>query len=181
MPTASKLLNYQEWLLLPENDDRREECVNGVIETMPPAKFNHVWVIRQLMRQLDRQLDESVLVVDSNFGLVIRQAPVTQRTPDIAVFILSNATIRDGYFHSPPELAVEVLSPSNSPRQIRGKLSDYAHIGVPEVWIVNAAKREVEIHELEGSRYRVNTLPHDAVTSPLHFPSVSVDFSTIWP
>lgn len=181
MSTASKLLNYEEWLLLPENDDSREECVNGVIETTPPAKFNHAWIIKQLTRQLERKLDESVLVADSNFGLVIRQVPLTQRTPDIGVFILSNATIKDGYFHSPPELAIEVLSPSNSPGQIRGKLSDYAHIGVPEVWIVNAAKREVGIHELEGSRYRADTLPHDAVTSPLRFPSVSVDFSTIWP
>jgi Uma2 family endonuclease len=182
MHTAVKPLSYEEWLQLPVNGDDREECVNGVIETMPPAKFDHAWIVKRITRQLERRLDEAnVFVADSSFGLVIRHNSITQRTPDIGVFVPATMLRRDGYIHSAPELAVEVLSPSNSPRRVRELLSDYAAIGIPEVWIVDPADRTITLYLLEGSDYRATALPHDAVTSPVRFPSVSVDFSGIWP
>lgn len=44
-----------------------------------------------------------------------------------------------------PDLCVEVLSPSNSLREIRGKASEYLAAGIEEVWIVDSRKRTVEI------------------------------------
>lgn len=118
MPTATRLLSYEESLGLPENDEGREECVNGVIEKMPPAKWNHTWIVKQLTRCLYKALDQKTTeVVSSDFGLIIRKNPVTQRTPDIAVFLLATLDVRDGYIHNAPELAIEVLSPSNTPRR----------------------------------------------------------------
>ena len=188
MRTAVKPLSYEEWLQLPVNGDGREECVNGLIETMPPAKFDHAWIVKRITRQLERQLDEAnVFVADSSFGLVIRRNPITQRTPDIGVFVLATMLRHDGYIHSAPELAVEVLSPSNGPRRVRELLSDYASIGLGEVWVVDPADRTITLYRLDGaslsksSGYRATTLPHDAVTSPVRFPSVTVDFSGIWP
>jgi Uma2 family endonuclease len=68
--------------------------------------------VERFTRQLWKKLDEyTTMVVSSNFGLVIRQNPLTQRTPDIAVFSLAKLVERDGYIHSAPELVVEVLSP----------------------------------------------------------------------
>ena len=186
MATASRLLNYEEWLALPENGEGREECVNGVIEKMPPAKFSPAWIIKRLTRQLESQLDETkFFVADSDFGLVIRQHPVTQRTPDIAVFVLANMVQLDGYIHSAPELAIEVLSPSNSPGRVRELLADYASIGLPEVWMIDPAARRITIHILENATanpgYRAQEPGPNGVTQPLRFPSVTVDFSLIWP
>lgn len=182
MHTAVKPLSYEEWLLLPVNGDGGEECVNGLIKTMPPPKFDHAWIVKRITRQLERQLDEAkVFVADSSFGLVIRRSPLTQRTPDIGVFVLATMVRRDGYIHSAPELAVEVLSPSNGPRRVRDLLSDYAAIGLAEVWVVDPSDRTITLNRLDGSDYRSTTLSHDAVTSPVRFPSVTVDFSGIWP
>ena len=182
MPTASKLLTYDEWLELPETGEGREECVNGVIERMPPPKWTHTVVVERLARQLWKQLDErTTMVVSSNFGLVIRQNPLTQRTPDIAVFQLAGLVERDGYIHSAPELAVEVLSPANTPQKVNEKLADYASIGIPEVWVVAPKERSVAIHLLTGSGFATAIHPHDGVTAPVRFPSVPVDFNAIWP
>ena len=48
MATATRLLSYEEWLALPENDEGREECVNGVIEKMSAAKWEHALIVESL-------------------------------------------------------------------------------------------------------------------------------------
>jgi Uma2 family endonuclease len=181
MTTAPKLLSYNDWLELPVNDSLREECVNGVIEVMPPAKWQHTVVVERLTRQLWKKLDENTtMVVSSNFGLVIRQNPLTQRTPDIAVFSLAKLVERDGYIHSAPELAVEVLSPSNTPARVRNTLSDYASIGVPEAWVVNLNEQSIAVHRLGQAVYERAVVPYNGSATLLAFPAVTIEFSTIW-
>lgn len=182
MPTAQKALTYDEWLALPVNDETREECVNGIVEKMPPAKFNHALIVENLADQLRDATDRRLLrVLTTNFGLVVRKDPITQRTPDIAVFDRATILIVDGYAHSAPLLAVEVLAPANSPRRVREKLADYASIGVPEVWVADPKYRAVSIHVLHNGAYTERVLPHNGVTTPARFPSVTVDFAAIWP
>jgi Uma2 family endonuclease len=182
MPTAAKLLSYEKWLELPENDETREECVNGVIEKMPPPQSGHAFLVENLADLLRSAVDQNVFwVMTSNFGLVIHKDPVTQRTPDIAVFERATMVVRDGYFHSAPVLAVEVLSPSGTAGRMRGVLADYASIGLPEVWAIDPDRRAITIHILESGVYRSTGLPHDGVTNPVRFPSVTIDFSAIWP
>ena len=45
-------------------------------------------------------------------------------------------------------------SSSPSPNETREKLSFYAGIGVPEVWIVDRDTKEPEVHTLRGKAYR---------------------------
>ena len=182
MTTTVHLLTYEEWLQWPEHGEGREECVNGVIETMAPPKWKHLLIVEKLAKKLRACVDEdTIFVVTSEFGLVIRTNPITQRTPDIAVFIEKNMVIKDGYVHSAPELAVEVLSPANTPKRIRGKLADYASIVIPEVWVLDPDAQTVSIHRLNNDVYDLTLLPHNGATSLLSFPSSIVDFSTIWP
>ena len=49
-----------------------------------------------------------------------------RRVPDLAVFQASTIVEQDGYIHSAPQLAVEVLSPANTRREREEKLNDYA-------------------------------------------------------
>jgi len=77
MATTPKLLTYEEWLKLPEVEGI-EEVVNGEVRKMPPNKWNHTRINERLASQLRSQLDENtVLVVTSIFGLVIRRDPMT--------------------------------------------------------------------------------------------------------
>jgi Uma2 family endonuclease len=180
---SSKTVTYEEWLRLPEVSDCTEEVVNGEIRITSPAKWKHAMTVERIRRALDAQLDPGrVLILISSFGLVIRREPLTSRVPDLAVFEISTMVERDGYVHSPPQLAVEVLSPANTRREREEKLGDYAAIGIPEVWLVSPEARTVEVLYLEDGYLRGNArILAQGLLKPKHFPNVQVDIAGIWP
>ena len=177
-----KTVTYEEWLRMPEVSDATEEVVNGEIRIMPPPKWVHSRIVRNLRRQIEAQVDASaVTVVVEQIGLIICRAPLTSRVPDVAVFENSTIMEEDGYIHSAPQLVVEVLSPANTRRNIEEKLADYASLGVPEAWLVSPEARTVEVLYLEEGRFVRTGLLAEGVLTPKHFPNVRVDIATIWP
>jgi len=177
MATTPKVLTYEEWLEMPVVQDGIEEVVNGEVRIMPPNKAIHgdVAIRPQLNPRTTR-------VRISNFGLVIRRDPLTTRVPDLAVFIRANMVEIDGYFHSPPELLVEVLSPGNTRAEIAEKISDYETLGVPELWLLSPEACTIEIMQLNADR-RLETVAivNQGQIRPKLFPQVSVDVASVWP
>ena len=57
------------------------------------------------------------------------------------------ATDRGRFFRGAPDLAVEVLSPSNRAGEIHAKVADYLAAGARLVWIVDPKRRSVTVHE----------------------------------
>jgi Uma2 family endonuclease len=181
MATTPKVITYEEWLKLPEAEGV-EEVVQGEIRKMPPNKWNHARIIEELARQLRAQLDtQSVFVVTSVFGLVIRRDPLTTRVPDLAVFVRNQIVEQEGYIHSAPELVVEVLSPANTRAERTDKLKDYESLGVPEVWVVSPEAQTVEVMLLKDGRLITSALLREGQLKPAHFPSAVVDIASIWP
>ncbi len=130
---------------MPIVEDAIEEVVDGEIRLMPPNKTTHAKIVQALTAAFVRQLDESrIQIYGATFGLVIRKEPLTCRVPDLALFIKANVVEEDGYVHSPPELIIEVLSPSNTPARVREKLLEYEALRVPEVWVFLPEIRAVE-------------------------------------
>jgi Uma2 family endonuclease len=52
----------------------------------------------------------------------------------------------------PPDLVVEVLSPSDTRRLVDSKLKDYRKIGVRECWLVSSEARTVEVLRLSAKK-----------------------------
>jgi len=178
----SGVVTYEEWLRMPEVQDAIEEVVNGEITIMPPNKLNHAVVVQKLFSALAAQLDQRhFLVVVANFGLIISKSPLTSRVPDLAVFDLSTLVEQDGYIHSAPQLAVEVLSPANTRREREEKLNDYAAIGTPEVWVISPEAKTVEILVLEDARLHRSAILAEGVLKPVRFPGVEINIADIWP
>jgi Uma2 family endonuclease len=149
---------------------------------MPAPKWDHGEIVENLHYELTAQLDRRVIRVKAaEFGLIIRKSPLTSRIPDLAVFERSTMIEQDGYIHSAPQLAVEVLSPANTRREREEKLADYAAIGVPEVWVVSPEARTVEILYLENNRLRSDHVLANGTLTPKLFPHVKVEIAKIWP
>lgn len=59
-----------------------------------------------------------------------------------------------------PEICIEVLSPSNSVKEIREKIDAYLAAGAEEVWVVSPQSERIEVYgrsgELQRSRYSVD-------------------------
>jgi Uma2 family endonuclease len=178
----SKTVTYEEWLHMPQVDDAIEEVVNGEIRIMPPAKRKHARIVAKLNTILVSQLDpDRVEVYTGSFGLIIRKFPLSTRSPDLAVFESSTILEKDGYFHSAPQLLVEVLSPANTPRERADKLNDYTEMGVPEVWVISHEARTVEVLQLEHGQLRRIQIAATGALTPKLFPHVSVEIERIWP
>ena len=74
--------------------------------------------------------------------------PDTVRGPDL-LFIANERLPSEGLTHRslqvPPDLAVEVFSPSDRWRQVHEKVGDYLAAGVREVWVVHLRRRQVTV------------------------------------
>lgn len=78
--------------------------------------------------------------------------------PDL-IFV-SNARagiIQEDWIAGPPDLVVEVLSPSTAAYDRATKLLIYADAGVPEVWLIDSQAKTVEILKLQGKKYLVDS------------------------
>src|SRR5690606_33018553 len=85
--------------------------------------------------------------------IVIRRDPLRTRQPD--VMFISNARryiIGRQVIEGGPDLVIEILSPTNTRRELEEKLHDYQRIGVRETWIVSPEARIVEVLQLSPER-----------------------------
>jgi len=80
---------------------------------------------------------------------VLGHSPQTVVVPDVA-FVrwerLPGRARPDGYCPVPPDLAVEVISPSDEPGDIARKRELYRRAGVPLVWWVDPWRRAVAVY-----------------------------------
>jgi len=92
-----------------------------------------------------------VLGPDGMLGLEREQI----RIPDVAYISkqrFAGRTVKPGAFWDLGcDLAVEVISPSNTRREMERKLADYFSAGVQQVWLVYLSPREVVVYTLPTS------------------------------
>ena len=167
---------------MPEVSEGREEVVNGEIRYMPPCKTPHADVVLSIIAELLLHLDRRLFrILPASIGLVIRKEPLTCRDPDLSVFERATVVEEDGYFHSAPQLLIEVLSPSEDRKAKEEKLRDYESIRTPEVWLVSPEARTVEVLILDDAKFRRSAILAEGMLKPRLLPSVQIDIANIWP
>jgi Uma2 family endonuclease len=88
------------------------------------------------------------VVVTAEAGFLIEKNPDTVRSPDVA-FIRAERMPQEGvakYFPGAPDLAVEVISPSDRPTDISSKTIDWLRTGCLVVWHLDHPTKNVSIH-----------------------------------
>ena len=157
MTTAgTKRLSFEQWQALPETNQICE-VVDGAL-VMPPSPFGeHPWAIRVIFGALDRLLESNDLgiALTAPYDVLIHRDPLRVRQPDILVVNAELTGIaRPGdlsglpFLELPPLLVVEVLSPSNTPRDVEERLADYRSISVPECWLASFVERNIQVLRL---------------------------------
>ena len=154
--TGTKRLTFDEWRAMPIIKQKCE-VVDGVL-VMPPSPFGeHYWVSSVFFEKLAPFVTKHELgfVFHSPVDVLIRREPLRVRQPDILVVNTELTGISRPadlvglpYLEYPPLLVVEVLSPSNTRRDIEQRLADYRSIGVPECWLSRFPSRSVEVLRL---------------------------------
>ena len=154
--TGTKRLTFDEWRALPETKQKCE-VVDGVLVMSASPSGEHPWTIRVILGALDPFLSVNRLgiALTAPYDVLVSREPLRVRQPDILVVNseltgISHPSDLAGrpYLERPPLLVVEVLSPSNTRRDIEQRLADYRSIGVPECWLSSFPSRSVEVLRL---------------------------------
>ena len=142
----------RELLLLGESSDTKYELWDGRIIAMPPAKPKHGFVIMQLAYYLNAYAHEhrSGKLFDGQTGFRLSIEHCFE--PDIS--FVSNEHMKvilphgdlDGIFHGGPDLAVEVLSPSDSITKTERKMHLYLSYGTRLGWMVDPKNKTVRVY-----------------------------------
>ena len=125
----------------------------------PGPTTQHQRILRQLFRMMDPFVTEHGLgeVLFAPLDILIQREPLRTRQPDLLFVSNERAGILGQIIEGPPDLVVEVLSPSNTRADVESKLADYGRIGVRECWLVSPEARTVEVLGLiEGSWKRIS-------------------------
>lgn len=145
---AKKRWTYEDYLNLA--DDKRYEILGGKLSMMTPApEFNHQLISARLQFFIMRFVEARGLgyVVDAPTDVVLDEENVVQ--PDILFISRENKDLikKKGVF-GPPDLVVEIVSPSTQYRDVHEKKDLYARFQVKEYWIVNPYMKCIEVLSL---------------------------------
>ncbi len=139
---------------MPE-DGRRRELVNGKIIEMAPAGFEHGDVAAGIGAELRTHVHGNGLgrVLAAETGFLLSRSPDTVRAADaafVAADRLPPPDRRAGFLEMAPDLAVEVVSPSDRAGAVLAKATAWLDAGSRAVWVVYPAARTVAVHSPGG-------------------------------
>ncbi len=150
MLTTPALMTADDVLRMPNPNDFRMELVRGELMTMAPAGFDHGAKGGVLHTALGGyvRLHRLGVVPTSDTGYILSRDPDTMRCPDTS--FVSAARIPEepvmGFFPGAPDLAVEVLSPTDSFEETELKVQEYLQAGTKLVWVVRPRLKGVIVY-----------------------------------
>jgi Uma2 family endonuclease len=133
--------------------DSSFELVEGELhEVMSPSGPNHGFVVGNLAAMLHSRIREGRLgrLYVGDTYVLLQRDPDTVLAPDIAFVSAERLPLEDSAFMTiPPDIAIEVVSPGNSPGEIERKVALFLRGGVRSVWVVYPRQRQIVIHAPE--------------------------------
>lgn len=150
MSTSSHITTAAELLRLPRGQGRHE-LIQGELQMMSPAGFEHGAIAQRLGTKLSMHVDEKQLgvVLTAETGFVLSRNPDTVRAPDVS-FVSNKQLERCGmpqaYFPEAPALAVEVVSPDDTAEAVDGKIRDWLTAGTKLAWVIYPKGRTATVY-----------------------------------
>jgi len=183
MSSQSGLMTADELLHLPRGT-WRYELVNGALRRMTPAGHVDGRVAARVAARLGPFVEEPGFgeVYAAETGFLLRRSPDTVRAPDAAFVsadrLASMVLQPEGYFPGPPDFAVEVLSPSDTSRDVEAKVADWLECGCRAVLVLNPPTGTARLHR--PGQTPEDFAPGNVVTVSDLLPGWSLDLAAIF-
>lgn len=138
-------------LLQKPEDGYRYELVQGELVRMSPTGGRHGIIAMGLGRLLGNWADEYQIgvVCAAETGFKLKSDPDTVRAADVSLVRHSRITAQgapETFWEGAPDLAVEVLSPSDRMGDVLEKVRDYLDAGTDQVWIVDPQSATLSVY-----------------------------------
>jgi Uma2 family endonuclease len=154
MAVETALMTLDEYARLDEPDESYvSELVRGVVVREPLPGTPHGSVQLAIGAALKHWARPVGALVTVESGYILSEAPATLRGPDVAVVVRPRSSRGNpgGWIRGAPDVAVEVLSPSNTSSAMQEKTLDYLNAGARLVWLVDPTARTVTVIRPDGS------------------------------
>ena len=151
MAVIQRRMTAEELWEMPDIPGVQLELVRGEIIEVPTPGVIHNLVVGLMYRLIEAFASEHRLglVFGDNMGYVLHRGPDTFRIPDVSFVAWEHVPetgIPEGSWLIPPDLAVEVVSPSDHADDVYDKAREYVESGVRLVWILWPKRRAVSVH-----------------------------------
>jgi Uma2 family endonuclease len=141
---ATRLVTIEEFAAMPLEGSW--ELVDGVPSKMTPSSANSGWIAGELFGRLRDHVRSSQLgwAFPPETGFILFGDRATVRSPDGA-FVRKDRlpNLGAGFVPVAPDLAIEVLSPTDRMADALSKVAMYIDAGVSLVWLVDPASLTV--------------------------------------
>jgi Uma2 family endonuclease len=176
------LLSLAEWDALPEDNSRRFELVEGILQVSPRPVWDHQKAAAGLVLQLGPQLSDDLCVLQEFEVSLFGSGLPTVRVPDLVIVPVAAGENNPARI-APDDvlLAVEIISPGSRRIDRVLKLNEYAEAGIQNYWIVDTERpTAITVFELVDREYKrvVESSTTFSVTAPV---PLTVDVQALLP
>ena len=142
--------------LSEEQDGVRYELDEGKLAPLTLAMPRHSRAVERIYIALEDFIRNHPLgeVFFPRTGYVLSREPATLRGPDLS-FIRSDRAGRidlERNIEGAPDLAIEVVSPNDTARELNRRVDQFLRSGASAVWVFYPDSRQVHVHDPEGVR-----------------------------
>jgi Uma2 family endonuclease len=154
MSVQDRLYTAQDLADMPD-DGKVYELHNGVLVEVAGSKYRQSqlagWLLHLILTFVEQQglggeatgADGAAVLNDYN-----------TRIPDVSYISAERVKLqdKDAYIDGAPDLAIEVVLPSNSDLEMQQRAGEYLSGRAKLVWIVNPIRRTVDVYRPGGTR-----------------------------
>ncbi|MDT7807427.1 MAG: hypothetical protein QOJ70_1240 [Acidobacteriota bacterium] len=155
MSTTTRLITADELEEMPHRDEHGNDCrlelIRGEVKRMSPTGITHGVFCSKVNSALDSFVTANDLgiVCGAETGFIVERDPDSVLGADVAFISherLAKVENPDKFGPFAPDLAVEVMSPSNTSREMEEKVALYFAAGARAVWVFNPKLRTTAVY-----------------------------------
>jgi Uma2 family endonuclease len=173
--------DYKAWELKP---GERYELIRGAAYAMSAPNLPHQRISTALISEIGSFLkgktcEVFAAPVDVRLFDEEDESDDTVVQPDLVVICDEEKKGYEGC-RGVPELAVEILSPSNTAIEMERKLTLYREAGIPEYWVVDPKNKHVRVYRLHDGRYVMETCAASDTLESAVLPGLAIRLSAVF-
>lgn len=146
--STKTLITVEEFAVMRTADDEQYELVDGELVPLPTGNADHSF-IRDILGHILYAYFQKYQNGRATAEMDCRILPEIIRRPDVSVFLLEKAQRIDRKQYPipfAPDIAVEILSPSEFAMDLNRKIAEYMKAGCLEVWVIDHSSDKMFIH-----------------------------------
>ena len=187
-PSREKYISADEFLEIansPLYADCLVELIEGEIVTVPFTNRQHSEILSLVTAKVVDFVYSNKLgrVYSGDGGFLLERSVIgkdTLRGIDIAYMSAANAPDPNvpSVIEGSPDLAIEIVSPSNEPGDIDLKVMQLQRAGTPLIWVIQPVTRRIYVYSVDGVNILSDT---DTLTGGDILPGFEIKVADIFP